>query len=129
MLRCALLLAVCYLLAACASSSDTGSTGGGRSPADSTDADTTDHGSLSASDYETAKDIARREAEWSARSVSSATAMRSAGTVTDSNTGHASTSGSVLRIKLIGTFNIAHGFASVSADRSAGAPTTTYTPS
>lgn len=63
----------------------------------------------SARDVETAKNIALREAERSARSVTSATATRSAGTVINSDTGHKCTSGSILHIKLIGTFNIATG--------------------
>jgi hypothetical protein len=109
-LPCLLLLSVGCSLAACASSSSTGRTEGGGSPSDSTASSSeTGHGALNARDFETAKNIALREAERSARSLSSATATRSAGTVTDSNTGHQCTSGSVLHIKLIGTFNIVTG--------------------
>jgi hypothetical protein len=121
-LRWALLLAVCCSLAACASSSDAGTSGGGRSPVDSTGRDQAGHGSLTARDYQIAKHVALREAEQSARSVTSATATRSVGTVTDSNTRHRCTAGAVLNIKLIGTFNIAHGHAPVEVRTSAGAP-------
>jgi hypothetical protein len=109
-------------LAGCATSSGAGSTDGIRSFASSATTHDADHGSLSQQDFETAKRVALREAEESARSVASATATRSAGTVTDSNTGHQCTSGAVLNIRLIGAFNIVHGFVPAGVDRSAGAP-------
>ncbi len=104
-----LLLSASCLLVACGWSSGTAGTGRGSSPAETTASHETVHSSLSAHDFETAKNIALREAEQSARTITSATATRSAGTVLDSNTGHKCTSGSVLRIKLIGTFNIVTG--------------------
>jgi hypothetical protein len=101
-----LLLILGAVLAACASAHNAGGAGGGQSPSESISTGRADLGSLSPRDYETARSIALREAEQSANSVTSATATRSAGTITDSNTGHACTSGSVLHIKLIGDFNI-----------------------
>ena len=111
-----------FSVAACASSGGT-ATSGTRSPAGYADTVTAatrsarssadppattypEHGSLSTRDDETAKAIALREARQSAKSVTSATATRSAGRVVDSNTGHACTSGSVLHIRLIGSFTI-----------------------
>ena len=105
-LRCVFLLTVGSFVAACASASHAGGANDGQSPAESMSPSHADLGSLSPQDYETARNIALHEAEKSARSVTSATATRTAGSVTQSNTGHACTSGSVLHIKLIGEFNI-----------------------
>lgn len=116
--RRGLLLTICWSLAACATSSHAGSTGDGRSPADSAGTGQTEHVALSPAEYKIAKNIALREAERTARSVTSATATRSAGTVLDSNTGHECTSGTVLHIKLIGDFNIVHGFAPIGVAKS-----------
>jgi hypothetical protein len=68
-------------------------------------------GGLSDQDRAVATSIARHEASRSARSVSIATATLGTGTVTDSNTGHRCTSGKLLRIKVTGQWNIAHGVA------------------
>jgi len=68
-----------------------------------------DHGSLSDREYSVAVDIARKEVDKSATSLTSASATVETGTVTNSNMGHPCTSGTLLQIRLIGTFNIVHG--------------------
>lgn len=79
------------LLAAC------GSGGASGSP--------TRHGSLSAHEFAVATRIARSEADREAKTITSATATAAEGTLRDSNTGHPCTSGRLLQIKLLGTFN------------------------
>lgn len=66
-------------------------------------------GGLNDHDRVVATAVARHEADRSARWVSIATATLGTGTVTDSNTGHRCTSGKLLRIKVTGRWNIAHG--------------------
>jgi hypothetical protein len=80
------------LLAACGSAHST--------------AATAQHGSLSAHEFAVAARIARSEADRLAKTITSATATASRGTVRDSNTGHPCTSGTLLQIKLLGTFKI-----------------------
>jgi hypothetical protein len=81
------------LLAAC------GSGGASGSP--------TRHGSLSAHEFAVATRIARSEAGREAKTITSATATASRGTLRDSDTGHPCTSGTLLQIKLLGTFRTA----------------------
>lgn len=64
------------------------------------------HGPLTDREFSIAKAIARHEEAKFARTVVSATATLRAGTVTDSNTGHRCTSGQLVTIKVIGTFDI-----------------------
>jgi hypothetical protein len=69
----------------------------------------TRHGSLTDREFSVAVAVARHEADQSARSITSATATVGTGTVTDSNTGHRCTSGTLLHITLIGDFKISVG--------------------
>jgi hypothetical protein len=62
------------------------------------------HGSLTDHEFNVAVAIARAETEKYAATVTSATATVGAGTVTDPNAGPACTSGTLLHIKLLGTF-------------------------
>lgn len=64
-------------------------------------------GSLTDAEFKVAVAVARAEAaKDSTTSITSATATVGAGTVTDANYGPPCTSGTLLHIKLIGTFNI-----------------------
>jgi hypothetical protein len=74
--------------------------GGCTSSASSTPA----HGSLTDEQFNVAVAVARAEIEKYTATVTSATATVGAGTVTDPNAGPACTSGTLLHIKLIGTF-------------------------
>lgn len=67
------------------------------------------HGQLTDEQFRIASKVAREQGERSARSISGATATVGTGVVTDSNTGHPCTSGTLLHIKVIGEFNITHG--------------------
>ena len=62
------------------------------------------HGSLTDGQFNVAVAVARAEMEKYAATVTSATATLGEGTVTDPNAGPACTSGTLLHIKLIGTF-------------------------
>jgi hypothetical protein len=62
------------------------------------------HGSLTDREFNVAVAVARAETEKYVATVTSATATVGAGTVTDPNAGPACTSGTLLHIKLIGTF-------------------------
>ena len=62
------------------------------------------HGSLTDVQFNVAVAVARAEIEKYAATVTSATATVGVGTVTDPNAGPACTSGTLLHIKLIGTF-------------------------
>jgi hypothetical protein len=62
------------------------------------------HGSLTDREFNVAVAVARAEIEKYAATVTSATATVGVGTVTDPNAGPACTSGTLLHIKLIGTF-------------------------
>jgi hypothetical protein len=62
------------------------------------------HGSLTDMQFNVAVAVARAEIEKYAATVTSATATVGVGTVTDPNAGPACTSGTLLHIKLIGTF-------------------------
>jgi hypothetical protein len=62
------------------------------------------HGSLTDREFSVAVAVARAEVEKYAATVTSATATVGTGTVTDPNAGPACTSGTLLHIKLIGTF-------------------------
>jgi hypothetical protein len=62
------------------------------------------HGSLTDGQFNVAVAVARAEMEKYAATVTSATATVGVGTVTDPNAGPACTSGTLLHIKLIGTF-------------------------
>jgi hypothetical protein len=62
------------------------------------------HGSLTDREFNVAVAVARAEIEKYAATVTSATATVGEGTVTDPNAGPACTSGTLLHIKLIGTF-------------------------
>src|SRR5450432_4810750 len=62
------------------------------------------HGALTDREFKTAVTIARAEADKEAATVTSATATVGAGTETQPNAGPACTSGTLLHIKLIGTF-------------------------
>jgi hypothetical protein len=62
------------------------------------------HGSLTGAQFNVAVAVARAEIEKYAATVTSATATVGEGTVTDPNAGPACTSGTLLHIKLIGTF-------------------------
>jgi hypothetical protein len=62
------------------------------------------HGSLTDKQFNVAVAVARAETEKYAATVTSATATVGVGTVTDPNAGPACTSGTLLHIKLIGTF-------------------------
>jgi len=62
------------------------------------------HGSLTDREFSVAVAVARAEIEKYAATVTSATATVGEGTVTDPNAGPACTSGTLLHIKLIGTF-------------------------
>jgi hypothetical protein len=62
------------------------------------------HGALTDREFKTAVTIARAEADKEAATVTSATATVGAGTETQTNAGPACTSGTLLHIKLIGTF-------------------------
>ena len=65
------------------------------------------HGSLTDAEFKVAVAVARAEAaKDSTTSITSATATVGAGIVTDANYGPPCTSGTLLHIKLIGTFNI-----------------------
>jgi hypothetical protein len=76
------------------------------------------NGSLTDHEFSVAVAVARREAaKDSTTSITSATATVGAGTVTDANYGPPCTSGTLLHIKLIGTFNI-----SVAGGPTDGAP-------
>jgi hypothetical protein len=73
----------------------------------SSSSSTPSHGSLTNDQFNVAVAVARAEMAKDAATVTSATATVGQGTVTDPNAGPACTSGTLLRIKLIGTFNIA----------------------
>jgi hypothetical protein len=62
------------------------------------------HGALTDREFKTAVTIARAEADKEAATLTSATATVGAGTETQPNAGPACTSGTLLHIKLIGTF-------------------------
>jgi hypothetical protein len=62
------------------------------------------HGSLTDREFNVAVAVARAEIKKYAATVTSATATVGEGTVTDPNAGPACTSGTLLHIKLIGTF-------------------------
>jgi hypothetical protein len=62
------------------------------------------HGSLTDREFNVAVAVARAEIKKYAATVTSATATVGVGTVTDPNAGPACTSGTLLHIKLIGTF-------------------------
>jgi hypothetical protein len=62
------------------------------------------HGALTDREFKTAVTIARAEADKEAATVTSATATVGTGTETQTNAGPACTSGTLLHIKLIGTF-------------------------
>jgi hypothetical protein len=62
------------------------------------------HGSLTEGQFNVAVTVARAETKKYAATVTSATATVGEGTVTDPNVGPACTSGTLLHIKLIGTF-------------------------
>jgi hypothetical protein len=62
------------------------------------------HGSLTDSEFNVAVAIARAEVDKDAATITSATATISEGTETETNVGPACTSGTLLHIKLIGTF-------------------------
>jgi hypothetical protein len=62
------------------------------------------HGSLTDREFSVAVAVARAEIKKYAATVTSATATVGEGTVTDPNAGPACTSGTLLHIKLIGTF-------------------------
>jgi hypothetical protein len=64
------------------------------------------HGSLTDSEFNVAVAVARAEADKDATAITGATATIGEGTVTDPNDGPPCTSGTLLHIKLIGTFNI-----------------------
>ena len=67
------------------------------------------HGSLTDHEFDVAVAIARAEVAKAAATITSATATVGAGTDMDPNAGPPCTSGTLLHIKLIGTFNIVHG--------------------
>jgi hypothetical protein len=67
------------------------------------------HGSLTDREFNVAVAIARAEVTQYAAAITSATATVGAGTEMDPNAGPPCTSGTLLHIKLIGTFNIVHG--------------------
>jgi hypothetical protein len=76
-----------------------------RAPDDaSISSSTPGHGSLTDGEFNVAVAVARAETEKYAATVTSATATVGEGTVTDPNAGPACTSGTLLHIKLIGTF-------------------------
>jgi hypothetical protein len=109
----AVVLAVVLSVVLARHSSDRAPLGGASTPtiaspsiASPTVTSPTGHGSLTDHEFAVAVDIARREADRTARSITSATATVGQGTVTDSNTGHKCASGTVLHIKLIGEFNV-----------------------
>lgn len=94
-LRCLVFTPCCLaLLAACGSA--THSSGA-----------TARYGSLSAHEFAVATRVARLEADREARTITSATATATPGTLRASNTGHPCTSGRLLQIKLLGTFRTA----------------------
>jgi hypothetical protein len=62
------------------------------------------HGALTDREFKTAVTIARAEADKESATITSATATVGAGTETQPNAGPACTSGTLLNIKLIGTF-------------------------
>jgi hypothetical protein len=70
----------------------------------SSSSSTRGHGSLTDREFNVAVAVARAETEKYAATVTSATATVGDGTVTDPNAGPACTSGTLLHIKLIGTF-------------------------
>jgi hypothetical protein len=63
------------------------------------------HGSLTDREFSVASAVARAQADKDASAITSATATVGKGTVTDPNDGPPCTSGTLLHIKLIGTFN------------------------
>lgn len=63
------------------------------------------HGLLTDHEFSVASTVARAEAVKDAATITSATATVGKGTVTDPNDGPPCTSGTLLHIKLIGTFN------------------------
>ena len=63
------------------------------------------HGSLTDREFKVAVAVARAEAHKEDAAITSATATVGEGTVTDPNAGPPCTSGTLLHIKLIGTFN------------------------
>jgi hypothetical protein len=77
------------------------------------------HGALTDREFKSAVTIARAEADKEAATVTSATATVGAGTEMQPNAGPACTSGTLLHIKLIGTFP------TVVADLAGGASVTT----
>ncbi len=79
------------------------------------------HGSLTDREFTVAIAIARAEADKDATAITSATATIGKGTETDPNAGPPCTSGTLLHIKLIGTFTIVHG-------AYGGQPTPVYEP-
>jgi len=70
----------------------------------SSSSSTPDHGSLTDREFNVAVAVARAETQKYEATVTSATATVGVGTVTDPNAGPACTSGTLLHIKLIGTF-------------------------
>ena len=62
------------------------------------------HGSLTDHEFSVASAVARSEADKNAATITSATATAGEGTVTDPNDGPPCTSGTLLHIKLVGTF-------------------------
>lgn len=92
-------LVAAVAIGGCTSSATTVSDGGGISSSPPA------HGSLTAHEFNVAVAIARAEADkGGATAGTTATATVGVGTVTDSNVGPACTSGTLLHIKLIGTF-------------------------
>lgn len=79
------------------------------------------HGTLTDHEFDVAVAVARAEAEKDAATIASATATVDKGTVTDPNDGPPCTSGTLLHIKLIGTFpTIAVGLLPTAAAPNAG---------
>ena len=97
------LTAVACLLAATAIGGCTSSTSGALDDR-SFSSSPPGHGSLTDMQFNVAVAVARAEIEKYAATVTSATATVGVGTVTDPNAGPACTSGTLLHIKLIGTF-------------------------
>ena len=79
------------------------------------------HGSLTDHEFSVAVAVARAEADKDAATITSATATVGKGTVTDPNDGPPCTSGTLLHIKLIGTFpTITVGLAPTAGASSSG---------
>ncbi len=97
-LRVATCLLATIVVSACAS-------GANRPLDDSTNSGSTlGHGSLTNHEFDVAVAVARSEADKDAATITSATATVGVGTVADPNDGPPCTSGTLLHIKLIGTF-------------------------